>query len=89
MTYDDRAILASFHKEKGLGYPLLRDVDGKHVTAYGIRDENYQAGESGYGVPHPGVIFLSGEGIVDLKFAQPGFRNRPSFDAIYSVIADE
>ena len=89
MTYDDRATLASFHNEKRLRYPLLQDVGGKHVIAYGILNEHYQPGESGYGVPHPGVILLSSEGIVKSKFAYPGFRNRPSFDAIYSVIANE
>jgi len=89
MTYDDRATLASFHNERKLRYPLLQDVGGKHVIAYGIINEQYQQGGSGYVVPHPGVIFLSNDGIVILKFAYPGFRNRPSFDAIYSVIADE
>ena len=89
MTYDDRAILASFHQENELGYPLLQDVGAKHVMAYGIRNEQYQPGESGYGVPHPGVILLNSEGTVELKFAYPGFRDRPSFDAIYSKIADE
>ena len=89
MTYDDRAILASFHQKNELGYPLLQDVGAKHVMAYGIRNEQYQPGESGYGVPHPGVILLNYEGTVELKFAYPGFRDRPSFDTIYSVIANK
>ncbi len=89
MTYDDRAILAAFHDDKNLSYPLLQDVDVKHVTAYGIMNEQYQPGESGYGVPHPGVLFINGDGIVESKFAYPGFRERPSFDAIHTVIAGE
>ena len=55
-------------------------------AAFGIRNENYQPGDSGYGVPHPGILFLNSDGIVELKFAAPGFRNRPSFEAVYEAL---
>lgn len=89
MTYDSREILSEFHKKHNLPYPLLQDVDLKHVEAYGIKNENYKPGDSGYGVPHPGIVLLNAEGIVEWKFAAPGFRNRPSFEAIYEAIAGE
>lgn len=83
MTYDSLEILQNFHREKKLNYPLLKDESAKHVAAFGILNETYKPGDPGYGVPHPGVIFIDNEGVVRAKFAAPGFRERPSFDVIY------
>ena len=89
MTYDERTLSAHFHTEKKLPFPLLRDIKAKHVIAYGIRNEDYKPGESGFGVPHPGILLINRDGSVEQKFAYPGFRDRPSFDAIYSAIAEK
>lgn len=86
MTYDPRAQLAAFHAEKNLTYPLLQDLDARHMRAYGILNDHYAPGEDHYGIPHPGVIYADGAGTVVFKFADPGFRERPSFDAIHAAL---
>ena len=58
MTYDDVSVLADFHDRHDLGYPLLQDVDVKHVNAYGIRNQRYEPGDGGYGIPEPGILFI-------------------------------
>jgi len=88
MTYDSADVLAEFHKKNNLPYPLLRDEAVKHFEAYGVRDEHYGPGNSGYGVPRPGILFITPEGVVGAKFALPGFRNRPSFEEIHRAIVD-
>ena len=87
MTYDPVDVLAAFHKKHEIPYPLLHDEEVMHFEAYGVRDEHYGPGESGYGVPRPGIIFITPDGIVRAKFALPGFRNRPSLPEIYDSIA--
>ena len=47
MTYDDKSVLAEFHAEHDLHYPLLQDVDVQHVNAYGVRNLQYKPGDSG------------------------------------------
>lgn len=88
MTYDDQDVLAEFHDRHGLGYPLLQDVDVKHFSAYGVRDEAYDPGESGYGIPHPGILLIAPDGTVLLKFAVPGYRQRPPFEEVLDAISD-
>lgn len=83
MTYDDRALLAAFHARHELPYPLLQDEDAAHVTAYRVRNEDYEPGEAGYGVPHPGILFIAPGGEIRAKFAVPGYRERPSFEAVH------
>ena len=93
MTYDSVEILKTSHDAQGLGYPLLQDVDAEHVIAYGVLNEEYQPGDRGYGIPHPGILFIQPDGTVALKFAVPGYRGRPPlaevFDAIVALEAEE
>lgn len=86
MTYDDESILADFAAKNNLTYPLLQDVDVKHVNAFGVRNMNYQPGDAGYGIPEPGILYIDAEGIVRLKFAVPGYRTRPPFDDVRNAI---
>ena len=41
MTYDNASVMAAFVGERSIGFPMLRDIDGKHVDAWGIRNEDY------------------------------------------------
>ncbi len=88
MTYDEQNVLAKFHADNSLGYPLLQDVDVKHVNAYGIRNLNYNPGDGGYGIPEPGILYLSPDGVVLAKFAVPGYRTRPPFEEILQVVSE-
>jgi peroxiredoxin len=88
MTYDSLEVIAGFHASEGLGYPLLRDVEARHVIAFGVLNEDYAQGHRAYGVPHPGVLFVDRDGTVRAKFAIPGFRDRPPFDELHKNIAE-
>lgn len=83
MTYDDPEIIQDFHTEWELAYPLLRDVNGKHVDAWGIRNEQYPDGTFAFGVPHPGVVLISPDGEILAKWAQEGYRTRADWDSVF------
>ncbi len=87
MTYDDAAILAEFHQSQNLGYPLLRDEAAHHVGAFGILNEDYEPGDRAYGIPRPGIFYISADGDVVLKFAVPGYRSRPPMEAVYEALS--
>ena len=87
MTYDNLTILAEFHGEQNLGYPLLRDEDIKHVNAYGIRNEDYAAGHPGYGIPIPGILYVLKDGTIAGKYAVPDYRSRPPFEEVYEHVS--
>ena len=87
MTYDDRAILAEFHAAQNLGYPLLQDEDVKHMTAYSVRNEEYEAGDQGYGIPDPGILYIRKDGTIAGKFAVPGYRGRPPFEEVHEFVS--
>jgi peroxiredoxin len=85
MTYDKPEIIQAFYEKWEIGYPFLRDVDGQHVDAWGIRNEEYGPGTFGYGIPHPGVVLISPEGEILAKWAEKGYRSR----ADWSTVLDE
>ncbi len=80
MSYDSLEVLEGFHSGNELPYPLLRDVDAAHVIAYGVLNEDYEPGHRGYGIPHPGVFLVDRDGVIQGKFAVPGYRQRPPFE---------
>jgi peroxiredoxin len=86
MTYDSTEALAAFHGRMQLGYPLLHDERARHVSALGILNEDYAPGDSAYGIPHPGILFISPEGKVLARFAVPGYRQRPPLDEVLAVV---
>ncbi len=86
MTYDSLEVLAGFHAEEDLKYPLLRDENARHVSALGILNEEYGTGHPAYGIPHPGVIYIGADGTIKAKYAIPGYRQRPPFDALLAHI---
>ena len=87
MTYDDVSVLAAFHAEQELGYPLLQDENVKHIGAYGVLNTEFEPGDNGYGIPYPGILYVDRGGRVLLKFAVPGFRQRPPLDEVLAAIA--
>ena len=86
MTYDNREILSGFHSQEALAFPLLQDIDAKHVNALGVRNEDYAQGHQNYGIPHPGIFFIGADGSIKAKYAVPGYRRRPPFDTLYGDI---
>lgn len=87
MTYDERLLLAQFHESENLGYPLLQDENARHVDAYGVKNAEYEPGHQGYGIPYPGIIYIQRNGQVALKFAVPGYRQRPPLVEVYEAVS--
>ena len=81
MTYDSLEVLKEFHDERDLGFPLLRDVDGKHVNAFGVADEDL-----GRGIPLPGILWLAPDGRINAKFAVRGYRTRPPISDLLDAV---
>ena len=89
MTYDGIEELAQFHASEELGFPLLGDENGQHVSAFGVLNEEYSPGDGAYGIPHPGVFHLAPDGTVMAKFAVPGYRARPPMEEIHEAVREQ
>jgi len=81
MTYDNIEKLKAFHDDRDLGLPLLGDVDGKHVNAFGVEDEDI-----GRGIPSPGILWLAPDGRINAKFAVAGYRTRPPISELLDAV---
>ena len=86
MSYDDVEALGEFADAQNVGYALLSDAGSKHVNALGIRDEQYEKEHFAYGVPKPGVLFIDAAGVIRLKRATPGYRDRPPLDELLAAV---
>ena len=79
ITYDSTDILKLAEQDFGINFHMLQDVEIKHVNAFGILNTDYSPGDFAYGVPQPGVMLINPEGIIEVKFAEENFRERPDW----------
>ena len=86
MTYDAPDVLAAFHAQEQLGYPLLADENAKHAIAFDVLNENYKPGDFAYGVARPGVLHIAPDGLIAAKLAVPGYRRRPPMEAVLEAV---
>jgi peroxiredoxin len=82
MTYDSLDILKAAEEDYAVNFPMLRDEDVKHVSAFGILNQQYQPGQRAYGIPEPGIFLISADGIIRFKFAEQDYRIRPDFSLV-------
>lgn len=64
ITYDDPRHHADFSARHAIEIPLLADIDALTFKTLGILNPDYEPGHDSYGIPHPGMIIVSREGVV-------------------------
>jgi len=81
-SIDPNEVALKFTKKHSINYPLMQDKEGKLGIQLGIRNEDYPPGHRAYGIPHPGIYLLDKQGIIQGKFAEENYRDRPAFEDI-------
>ena len=92
MTYDSLELIKEFDDKWDIKFPVLKDVDGQHVDAWGIRNQEYGPGTFGYRIPYPGVVLMSPKGEILAKLAEKGYRSRADWKQVLrevrTIVAD-
>ena len=71
ITYDSPELQQVFIDAASITYPLLSDIDAATIKTLGILNEQYEPGETAYGIPHPGVFVIDpGMNIVGKIFVE-------------------
>jgi len=86
LTYDSIETLQTVAEDLGTDLPLLHDEATRHVTAYGILNPDYAPGHFAYGIPLPGILVISREGVILKKYAEEDYRVRPDFDLVLEAV---
>ena len=84
VSYDSREVLADFARRKKISYPLLSDPDSTIIRAFGILNTSIPEGDSGYGIPHPGVYRVEEKGLVQAKFFEEAYNNRYALGTVFT-----
>ena len=69
--------LKKFAKQKSITFPLLADPDGAAIKS--LKLENKDAKKF---LPHPGVLIIGTDGVVDEKLFKEGFKTRSTNEEI-------
>ena len=82
LTYDTPALQEAFIRKFAITYPVVSDVDATSVKSLDLLNTEYKPGDSGYGVPYPGVIIISPELKVVGKVFMKGYTKRVSAEGV-------
>ena len=77
---------AEFHSQNDLTFPLLSDLGGATVDAYGVSLPNL-AGIEGYNVAQRSVFVIDPNGKIAWSWISDSPLNEPSYDDIKSAVA--
>lgn len=87
MTYDSIETLKLAEEEFGIGFTMLHDEAIKHVNAFGIRNLDHEPDSFAYGIPQPGILLISPDGVILKKFSEESFRDRPDLTYVLEAAA--
>ena len=88
ISYDDPEKLAKFAGRKGISFTLLSDKGSVVIDELGIRNPTYPADHYASGVPHPTVLVVSEDGVIEDKFFSDDYKVRPETEVILSAVSD-
>lgn len=77
---------AEFHSQNDLTFPLLSDLGGNTVSAYGVELPDL-AGIEGYNVAQRSVFVIDGDGHVRWAWVSDSPLNEPSYDDVKAAVA--
>ena len=76
---------AEFHNQNDLTFPLLSDLGGATVNAYGVGLANL-AGIEGYNVAQRSVFVIDADGKVQWSWVSDSPLNEPSYDDVKAAV---
>ena len=77
---------AEFHSQNDLTFPLLSDLGGNTVSAYGVELPDL-AGIEGYNVAQRSVFVIDGDGHIRWAWVSDSPLNEPSYDDVKAAVA--
>ena len=86
VSYDSVEVLKAFADKQKITFPLLSDPGSKTIIDYALKNKEMAGKSMGKidldGIPYPGTILVSSDGIVRAKLFVDGYRERHSTDEL-------
>ncbi len=86
ITYDSVDTLKGVEAERGITFDMLHDEDVTIVNTFGILNEDHEPGSFAYGIPHPGIFIIDANGVIQAKFAEEDYRERPDLADVLAAV---
>lgn len=87
ITYDAVDTLKLVEEDLDISFAMLHDEAITHVNAFIILNTSYEPDSFAYGVPQPGIMLVSPQGVIQAKFAEENFRIRPDWSDVIEAAA--
>jgi len=86
ISYDTPETLKAFSDKHQSPFVMLSDPQSEIIQSFGILNDSYEKSSRFYGIPHPHVYIVNGDGVVEYVLSEEGFKIRPSNEKILEAI---
>lgn len=86
LSYDNLENIQRYAEENQPNFTMLSDTESEVIDAFQIRNEKYGSKHFANGVPHPMIFVIGNDKIVQKKFAEEGYRNRPPVSLVTAFL---
>ena len=86
LSYDPVVSLKRFKDKKSLSYTLLSDPDSEVIRAFNLLNEDVRAGSKQYGIPHPAIVIIGKDKMIQTFHQENGYKKRPDLNNILDTL---
>ena len=88
MTYDTPELQKTFIDRHGIEYPVLSDIDAESFKNLGVLREEYGPDHKHYGLPYPGMLVISPDGVIKGKLFIEAYSSRVDSKEVLKLAED-
>jgi len=88
ITYDPVKELSQFAAANGITYQLVSDTESTTIIANNLLNPDVPQDTRYYGIPHPAVVVLAGNGEVRNTHVDTDYKVRPTNADVIAMAAD-
>lgn len=87
LTYDPQAASHEFTVRQDIRVPIMSDPDSAIIESFGLLNDKIPENTRYYGVPYPGIFFVSADGKIAAKQAEQDYKERPPLQLVIETAA--
>jgi peroxiredoxin Q/BCP len=86
LSYDPPATLKTFGEKNSIAYTLVSDEGSKVINAYGLRNTAMDGKKRFEGVPHPMILVIGSDGLIQAKLYEQSYQKRPAAGLVLQTV---
>ena len=87
ISYDDPSENKEFTVDNDLNFQMVSDQGTQTFSNLGVLNEGPDKDHFAYGIPHPGILLVDSNGVIQVKRAKEKYQERPDWNELFEAVS--